>query len=159
MGASYGGYAVLTALTFTPDAFRCGVDIVGPSNLATLLEAFPPYWKTLRALFARRMGEDPELLAAHSPLPRAAAIRAPLLIGHGANDPRCPRQESDQLVATLRRNDIPVRYVVFDDEGHGFVRPANAQRFYAATEAFLAEHLGGRTEPAHPGEKIAAFLR
>jgi dipeptidyl aminopeptidase/acylaminoacyl peptidase len=110
-------------------------------------------------MFARRMGEDPELLAAHSPLHRAAAIRARLLIGHGANDPRVTRQESDQLVATMRGNGIPVRYVVFDDEGHGFARPANAQRFYAAAEAFLAEHLGGRAERAHPGEKIAPFLR
>src|SRR5438128_976839 len=149
MGSSYGGYAVLTALAFTPDACCCGVDMYGPSNLATLLEAFPPYWKTLRAMFARRMGDDPELLAAHSPLHRAAAIRAPLLIGHGANDPRCTRQESDQLVTTMRGNAIPVRYVVFDDEGHGFMRPTNALRFYAAAEAFLAEHLGGRTEPAH----------
>src|SRR5215510_10523539 len=90
MAGSYGGYAVLTALAFTPDAFCCGVDIVGPSNLVTMLASFPPYWKTLRAMFARRMGEAPELLTAHSPLPRAAAIRAPLLIGHGANDPRVP---------------------------------------------------------------------
>ena len=159
MGASYGGYAVLTALAFTPDAFCCGVDIVGPSNLVTFLQSIPPYWKTLRAMFTRRMGEDPELLAADSPLPRAAAIRAPLLIGHGANDPRVRRNESDQLVAALRGNGIAVRYVVFDDEGHGFMRPHNARRFYAAAEAFLAEHLGGRAEPAHPGEEIEPFLR
>ncbi|HKE13455.1 MAG TPA: S9 family peptidase [Kofleriaceae bacterium] len=159
MGASYGGYAVLTALAFTPDAFCCGVDIVGPSNLATMLQSVPPYWKTLRATFARRMGDDPELLAAHSPLPRAAAIRAPLLIGHGANDPRVLRQESDQLVASLRDNGIPVRYIVFDDEGHGFMRPANALRFHAEAEAFLAEHLGGRAEPRHPDEEIEPFLR
>ena len=159
MGGSYGGYAVLTALAFTPDAFCCGVDIVGPSNLATYMQSIPPYWETLRATFARRMGEDPELLTAHSPLPRAAAIRAPLLVGQGANDPRVPRHESDQLVAALRGNGIAVRYVVFDDEGHGFMRPANAQRFYAAAEAFLAEHLGGRAEPAHPGEAIEPFLR
>jgi dienelactone hydrolase len=89
----------------------------------------------------------------------AAAIRAPLLIGHGASDPRVARRESDQLVATLRGNAIAVRYVVFDDEGHGFMRPINARRFHAETEAFLAAHLGGRAEPAHPGDEIEPFLR
>ncbi len=159
VGGSYGGYAALTALAFAPDAFACGVSLVGPSNLNTLLSSIPPYWATLRATFTRRMGESEEFLAAQSPLFKADAIRAPLLIGQGANDPRVKIAESDQIVAAMRRNGQPVTYVVFEDEGHGFARPENNVRFNAALEAFLAEHLGGRAEPAHPGESIDPFLR
>ena len=159
MGASYGGYATLAALAFAPDAFACGVDIVGPSNLNTLLASIPPYWETLRATFTRRMGEDEAFLAAQSPLFKAGAIRAPLLIGQGANDPRVKIAESDQIVEAMRRNGQPVTYVVFEDEGHGFARPENNKRFNAAVEAFLRDTLGGRAEPASPDESIEAYLR
>jgi dipeptidyl aminopeptidase/acylaminoacyl peptidase len=159
MGGSYGGYATLAALAFAPDAFACGVDIVGPSNLNTLLASIPPYWETLRATFTQRMGDSEEFLASQSPLFRADAIRAPLLIGQGANDPRVKIAESDQIVAAMRRNGQPVTYVVFDDEGHGFARPQNNKRFNAAVEAFLARYLGGRTEPEGPDESIDAYLR
>ncbi|MBV8369099.1 MAG: S9 family peptidase [Candidatus Eremiobacteraeota bacterium] len=159
MGASYGGYATLAALAFAPDAFACGVDIVGPSNLNTLLASIPPYWETLRATFTRRMGEDEAFLAAQSPLFKADAIRAPLLIGQGANDPRVKIAESDQIVEAMRRNGQPVTYVVFEDEGHGFARPENNKRFNAAVEAFLRDTLGGRAEPASPDESIEAYLR
>ncbi|HEY0393727.1 MAG TPA: S9 family peptidase [Candidatus Elarobacter sp.] len=159
MGGSYGGYATLAALAFAPDAFACGVDIVGPSNLNTLLASIPPYWETLRATFTQRMGDSEEFLTAHSPLFKADAIRAPLLIGQGANDPRVKIAESDQIVAAMRRNGQPVTYVVFEDEGHGFARPENSMRFYARVESFLREHLGGRAEPPGPDESIDAFLR
>lgn len=158
MGGSYGGYAVLTALTFTPDAFTCGVDIVGPSNLNTLLSSIPPYWKPLIKIFHERMGEDPAFLDSQSPLFKAEQVRVPLLIAQGANDPRVKRQESDQIVDAMRKNGIPVTYVVFPDEGHGFAHPQNNQRFTALAEAFLAEHLGGRIEPAHPDEDYEPFL-
>ncbi len=159
MGGSYGGYATLAALAFAPEAFACGVDIVGPSNLNTLLASIPPYWETLRATFTQRMGDSEEFLASQSPLFRAGAIRAPLLIGQGANDPRVKIAESDQIVAAMRANGRPVTYVVFDDEGHGFARPQNDKRFNAAVEAFLGEYLGGRMEPAGRDEAIDAYLR
>jgi dipeptidyl aminopeptidase/acylaminoacyl peptidase len=159
VGGSYGGYAALAALAFAPDAFACGVDLVGPSNLNTLLASIPPYWETVRATFTRRMGDSQEFLTAQSPLFKADAIRAPLLIGQGANDPRVKIAESDQIVAAMRRNGQSVTYVVFDDEGHGFARPENNKRFNAALEAFLAEHLGGRAEPAHAGESIEPYSR
>ena len=159
MGGSYGGYATLAALAFAPDAFACGVDIVGPSNLNTLLASIPPYWETLRATFTQRMGDTEEFLTAQSPLTKADAIRAPLLIGQGANDPRVKIAESDQIVAAMRRNGQPVTYIVFDDEGHGFARPQNNKRFNAALEAFLARYIGGRTEPEGPDESIDAYLR
>jgi len=158
-GGSYGGYAVLSALTFTPEAFTCGVDIVGPSNLNTFLAAIPPYWKPLRSLFTKRMGEDPVFLESQSPLFRAAEIRAPLLIAHGANDPRVKQQESDQLVELVRENNVPVTYVVFENEGHGLAHPANAKRFTALAETFLGEYLGGRVEPPNADEAIEEFLR
>ncbi len=159
IGGSYGGYAVLAALTYTPHAFSCGIDIVGPSNLATLLASIPPYWEPLRATFTERMGQDDAFLHAQSPLFRAADIRVPLLIAQGANDPRVKQAESEQIIAAMRANDVPVTYVLFEDEGHGFANPANNKRFIAAAEAFLARTLGGRVEPVHPGEEIDAFLR
>jgi dipeptidyl aminopeptidase/acylaminoacyl peptidase len=159
MGGSYGGYAVLAALAFAPGTFACGIDIVGPSNLNTLIASIPAYWETLRGTFTRRMGEGETFLTEQSPLFKADAIRAPLLIGQGANDPRVKIAESDQIVAAMRKNGQPVTYVVFDDEGHGFVRPENNKRFNAAVEAFLHDHLGGRAEPADPSESIEAFLR
>ncbi len=157
-GGSYGGYAVLTALTFTPEAFTCGVDIVGPSNLNTLLSSIPPYWKPLVKVFRDRMGEDPEFLTSQSPLFKADRIRVPLLVAQGANDPRCKQQESDQIVHVLRANSIPVTYIVFPDEGHGFANPRNSKRFTALAEAFLAQQIGGRVEPRHPEEDYEPFL-
>lgn len=160
MGGSYGGYATLVGLTFTPDVFRCGVDIVGPSSIMTLLRSIPPYWAPMQAMFAKRVGDiktDEEFLNSRSPLYRVDQIRAPLLIGQGANDPRVKQAESDQIVAALRKANKTVQYVVYPDEGHGFVRPENRLHFFAITEAFLAEHLGGRYEPlgeikGHSGE-------
>jgi len=158
-GGSYGGYAVLTALAWTPDAFTCGVDIVGPSDLRTFMAAFPAYWEPMRKMVTERVGDDPEFLKAQSPLFRASSIRAPLLITQGANDPRVKQQESDQIVAALRTSGIPVHYLVFDDEGHGIAEPANLERFTALAEAFLARALGGRLEPAGPGNDADSFLQ
>lgn len=157
MGGSYGGYAVLAGVTFSPNAYVAGVDIVGPSNLNTLLQSIPPYWSTIRATFALRMGDTVEFLNSQSPLFKADQIKVPLLIGQGANDPRVNRRESDQIVAAMRKNNEPVEYIVFPDEGHGFARPENNRRFYAAVEAFLGKYLGGRVEPARPDESITAF--
>ena len=152
MGGSYGGYATLAGLAFTPEAFACGVDIVGPSNLETLLETIPPYWEPVKRQFHERMGnpETPEgkaLLQERSPLHKASAIRRPLLIGQGANDPRVKQSESDQIVSAMQGHAIPVTYVLFPDEGHGFHRPENNIAFNAIAENFLAECLGGRAEP------------
>jgi dipeptidyl aminopeptidase/acylaminoacyl peptidase len=152
MGGSYGGYATLAGVTFSPDAFACGVDIVGPSNLNTLLKTIPPYWSTLLATFHKRMGDSEAVLKEQSPLFRADQIKAPLLIGQGANDPRVNKAESDQIVAAMRKNEKPVQYYVFPDEGHGFARPANNMAFNAASEEFLAKYLGGRFEPATADE-------
>jgi len=151
LGGSYGGYATLAGLAFTPEAFACGVDIVGPSNLETLLETIPPYWEPVKRQFHDRMGnpETPEgkkLLQERSPIHKASAIRRPLLIGQGANDPRVKQAESDQIVAAMQGHNIPVTYVLFPDEGHGFHRPENNIAFNAIAENFLAECLGGRAE-------------
>ncbi len=152
MGGSYGGYATLVGLTFTPEVFACGVDIVGPSNLVTLMESFPPYWAPMKAVFQRRVG-DPATEAGHarlvarSPLSHADKICRPLLIAQGANDPRVKQAESDQIVSAMKAKGIPVAYALYPDEGHGFVRPVNRMSFHAITEQFLAAHLGGRAEP------------
>jgi dipeptidyl aminopeptidase/acylaminoacyl peptidase len=148
-GGSYGGYATLVGLTFTPDLFACGVDIVGPSNILTLLNTIPPYWKPIIQMFRTRVGDytteaGRKFLEERSPLSFVERIRRPLLIGQGANDPRVKQTESDQIVKAMLSRNIPVTYVLFPDEGHGFVRPANRLAFYAVMEAFLAEHLGGR---------------
>ncbi len=152
MGGSYGGYAALAGLTFTPEQFACGVSIVGPSNLETLLETIPPYWEPLVKQFHTRMGDPttPEglaLLKKRSPLHRASEIERPLLIGQGANDPRVKQSESDQIVAAMEQANIPVTYVLFPDEGHGFAKPTNNIAFNAVAENFLATCLGGRAEP------------
>ena len=149
MGGSYGGYATLVGLTFTPDFFAAGVDIVGPSHIRTLLETIPAYWKPVKATFELRVGslENPEYLDAISPLTRVDAIRKPLLIGQGQNDPRVKEAESQQIVSAMQQKGLPVTYVVFPDEGHGFARPENNLAFFAITEAFLAQHIGGRFEP------------
>lgn len=151
MGGSYGGYATLAGLTFTPETFACGVDIVGPSNLETLLGAIPPYWAPLVKIFHERMGdpgtaEGLALLKAASPLYKADRITKPLLIAQGANDPRVKQSESDQIVGAMKAAGVPVTYVLYPDEGHGFARPVNNIAFYAIAENFLAECLGGRAE-------------
>jgi dipeptidyl aminopeptidase/acylaminoacyl peptidase len=152
MGGSYGGYATLAGLTVTPDYFACGVDIVGPSNLRTLLKSIPPYWSTIKATFDKRMGniDDPKdeaLIRDASPLFKADRIRKPLLIGQGANDPRVNKAESEQIVDAIEKNKGSVTYVVYSDEGHGFARPENRIDFNARTEVFLSQCLGGRVEP------------
>jgi dipeptidyl aminopeptidase/acylaminoacyl peptidase len=148
-GGSYGGYAALVGAAFTPDVFRCAVDIVGPSNLKTLLETIPPYWAPLKAQLYRRVGNpetDEEFLWSRSPLSRARDIRIPLLIAQGANDPRVKQAESEQIVAALAEAGIDYEYLLFPDEGHGFAKPENRLKFYAAAERFLAKYLGGRFE-------------
>lgn len=152
MGGSYGGYATLAGLAFTPDVYACGVDIVGPSNLKTLIGAIPPYWKTMRSVFDARMGnvddpKDAELVKNASPLFKANQIKKPLLIGQGFNDPRVNHAESEQIVDAIEKNNGNVTYVVYSDEGHGFARPENTIDFNARTEAFLGQCLGGRFEP------------
>lgn len=155
MGGSYGGYATLVGLAMTPRVFACGVDIVGPSNLVTLLQTIPAYWAPAIEMFTRRVGDHrtPEgraFLRSRSPLTFADRIERPLLIAQGANDPRVRQSESDQIVQALRGRSIPVTYVVFPDEGHGFARPANSMAFTAIAEHFLAQHLGGRAESIGP---------
>src|SRR5499425_459480 len=155
-GGSYGGYAALAGVTFTPDLYRCAVDVVGPSNLKTLIETIPPYWQPQVALFHQRVGNqetDAEFLWSRSPLSRAASIKTPLLIAQGANDPRVKQAESEQIVAALREAGIDYEYMLFPDEGHGFAKPENRLRFYAAAERFLARHLGGRAEDAENAEE------
>ncbi len=152
MGGSYGGYATLAGLAFTPETFACGVDIVGPSNLETLLDTIPPYWAPLVKIFHERMGnpdseEGLALLKAASPLYKADQITKPLLIAQGANDPRVKQAESDQIVGAMKDAGIPVTYVLYPDEGHGFAKPTNNIAFFAIAENFLAECLGGRAEP------------
>lgn len=151
-GASYGGYATLVGLTFTPDVFCCGVSLVGISSLITSMESLPPYWHAVQNLFYRRYA-DPRTeegrawLWSRSPLARVDQITKPLLLGHGQNDVRCKAEESEQIVAAMRERGLPVRYFVYPDEGHGFTRPENRLSFLAMEEAFFAEHLGGACEP------------
>ena len=152
MGGSYGGYATLAGLTLTPEKFACGVDIVGPSNLFTLLQTIPPYWEAVKRQFYQRMGdpttdEGRAVLKAASPLTYVDRIKRPLLIGQGANDPRVNKRESDQIVQAMKAKNIPVTYVLFPDEGHGFARPTNNIAFSAVAENFLQPCLGGRAEP------------
>jgi dipeptidyl aminopeptidase/acylaminoacyl peptidase len=149
MGGSYGGYATLAGVTFTPDVYAAAVSIVGPSNLITLLESIPPYWEQIRKVFYERMGDPntPEgkaQLERQSPLNSAAKIKTPLLVVQGANDPRVNKRESDQIVIALRDRGFPVEYLVAPDEGHGFARPVNNMAMFAASEKFLAKYLGGR---------------
>jgi dipeptidyl aminopeptidase/acylaminoacyl peptidase len=148
-GGSYGGYAALVGATFTPDLFRCAVDIVGPSSLITLITSIPPYWKPLLSTFYERVGNpetEREFLESRSPLFFADRIRIPMLIAQGANDPRVKQAESEQFVAAMKDKGIDYEYLLFEDEGHGFARPENRLKFYAAAERFLAKYLGGRAE-------------
>lgn len=151
-GGSYGGYATLVGMTFTPDVFACGVDLVGPSNLVTFINAIPPYWKPALDLLTTRVGdhrteEGRRFLLERSPISYVDSIRKPLLIAQGANDPRVKKQESDQIVKAMQDKGIPVTYVLYPDEGHGFARPENNTSFYALMDIFLGNCLGGRTEP------------
>jgi dipeptidyl aminopeptidase/acylaminoacyl peptidase len=148
-GASYGGYATLAGLAFTPEVYAAGVSLVGPSNLITLMNSIPPYWESARRLFQERLGDatTPEgraQLERQSPLNSASKIRAPLLVIQGANDPRVKKAESEQIVVALRDRDFPVEYLLAPDEGHGFARPVNNLAAFAAAEKFLAKHIGGR---------------
>ncbi len=148
-GGSYGGYAVLAGLAFTPEVYKCGVDYVGVANLFTLLNSLPPYWESGRQMFYEMMGDpeaDKELLEEISPVFHADKIVAPLFIAQGANDPRVKKAESDQMVEALRARGVEVPYMVKADEGHGFRNEENRFDFYGAMEKFLAEHLDGRTE-------------
>jgi dipeptidyl aminopeptidase/acylaminoacyl peptidase len=152
MGGSYGGYATLVGLTFTPEQFTCGVDIVGPSNLVTLLNNIPPYWAPFFPVLKTKVGdptteEGKKFLAERSPLTKVDAIQRPLLIGQGANDPRVKQQESDQIVQAMEKKSIPVTYVLYPDEGHGFARPPNRMSFFAVSETFLSQCLGGKSLP------------
>ena len=160
MGGSYGGYATLAGLAFTPDVYACGVSIVGPSNLLTLLDSIPPYWEAARKVFHERMGdpntsEGKARLERQSPLNSAAKIKSPLLVIQGANDPRVKQAESDQIVVALRDRGFPVEYLVAPDEGHGFARPINNMASFALTEKFLARHLGGRFQEEMKPEQAA----
>jgi dipeptidyl aminopeptidase/acylaminoacyl peptidase len=151
-GGSYGGYATLVGLTFTPDVFACGVDIVGPSNLVTLLQAIPPYWESEIERLTNRVGDHRteagrKYLYSVSPISRVDQITKPLLIGQGANDPRVKEVESDSIVKAMQAKNIPVTYVLYPDEGHGFARPENRKSFNAVSEIFLAQCLGGPYEP------------
>ena len=151
-GGSYGGYSALVGLTFTPETFACAVDYVGISNILTLLETIPPYWKPWQTIWKARTGdytteEGRRVLAERSPLTHVGRIVRPLLIAHGVNDPRVKVSESEQIVAAMRERNIPVTYLSYSDEGHGFRRQENRRSFNAVAEAFLARHLGGRFEP------------
>lgn len=153
-GMSYGGYATLTALAWTPDAFCCGIDVVGPSDLTTFMASIPSYWEPMRKLLEERVGDNDDFLKSQSPLYRASAIRAPLLIAQGANDPRVKKRESDQIVDALRESGTEVEYLVYENEGHGLAHQENLHHFAGVAEMFLARHLGGRAEapPDLPGQ-------
>jgi len=158
-GGSYGGYACLAGLAFTPSLYACGVDIVGPSNIKTLLDSIPAYWGPLRNDMLLKIGDvdnDPEFNRAISPLFHIDAITAPLLIGQGANDPRVKQAEADQIAFGMAAKNVPVEYVLYPDEGHGFARPANRIDFNGRTEVFLAEHLGGRAEAFEASDEATA---
>eukprot|EP00293_Proteomonas_sulcata_P014464 CAMPEP_0184308296 /NCGR_PEP_ID=MMETSP1049-20130417/16785_1 /TAXON_ID=77928 /ORGANISM="Proteomonas sulcata, Strain CCMP704" /LENGTH=283 /DNA_ID=CAMNT_0026620949 /DNA_START=182 /DNA_END=1033 /DNA_ORIENTATION=- len=155
MGGSYGGYATLAGLAFTPSVYACGVDIVGPAHLKTLLESVPPYWAPMKKMLTLRVGnveEDDELNRALSPFYHASKIVKPLLIAQGANDPRVKKAESDQMVEAMHKVGTPVDYVLYPDEGHGFARPCNRVDFYFRAEKFLEKHCGGRCGPEEPDE-------
>jgi dipeptidyl aminopeptidase/acylaminoacyl peptidase len=148
-GGSYGGYAALVGATFTPDVFCCAVDLVGPCNLITFIQSLPAYWQPVIDMWHKRVGDpetDAEFLRSRSPIFRVDRIRIPMLIAQGANDVRVKQAESEQIVEAMKRNGIDHEYLLFEDEGHGFVKPENRLEFYAAMERFLARHLGGRYE-------------
>jgi dipeptidyl aminopeptidase/acylaminoacyl peptidase len=160
IGGSYGGYATLAGVAFTPDLYSAAVDIVGPSNLVTLLNSIPPYWESFRKVLYARVADPgtPEgraELVERSPLTAVANIRTPLLVAQGANDPRVNRREAEQIVVALRDRGFPVEYLLAPDEGHGFARPVNNMALYMAAEKFFAGHLGGRYQEGGTPEVTA----
>jgi dipeptidyl aminopeptidase/acylaminoacyl peptidase len=160
LGGSYGGYATLAGVTFTPDLYAAAVDIVGPSNLITLLDSIPPYWEAARKIFYVRMGDPTTsqgkaLLIEESPIHSADKIKTPLLVAQGANDPRVNRREAEQIVIALRDRGFPVEYILAPDEGHGFARPINNLALFMESERFLAQHLGGRYQDGGTTEEVA----
>lgn len=160
IGGSYGGYATLAGVAFTPDLYSAAVDIVGPSNLITLLDSIPPYWESIRKMFYQRMGdpstpEGKKQLMEESPLNSADKIKTPLLVAQGANDPRVNRREAEQIVIALRDRGFPVEYILAPDEGHGFARPVNNLALFMASEKFFALHLGGRYQEGGTPEEVA----
>ncbi|MEI8320549.1 MAG: S9 family peptidase [Alphaproteobacteria bacterium] len=162
LGGSYGGYATLVGMTMTPDVFVCGVDIVGMSNLETLMQSIPPYWKPIISSWYAKVGnpntpQGRKLLRERSPLYYVDNIKKPLLIFQGANDPRVKQAESDQIVKAMKQKNIPVHYVIYPDEGHGFVRPENKISFYGVTESFLGKFLGGAVEPMGDDDKKSSM--
>jgi dipeptidyl aminopeptidase/acylaminoacyl peptidase len=159
-GGSYGGYATLAGVTFTPDLYAAAVDLFGPSNLITLLDSIPPYWEPIRQMFYQRMGnpstpEGKALLVERSPLTWASKIKTPLMIAQGANDPRVNHAESEQIIVALRDRGFPVEYFLIPDEGHGFARPVNNMASIMATERFFAKYLGGRYQEGGTPEVVA----
>lgn len=148
-GGSYGGYATLAGLAFTPEVYACGVDLVGISNVGTFMKSIPPYWKPLRYEWLTRVGDaehNATLNREISPFFHTDQIRAPLLIGQGANDPRVPQPESDQMFNAMKKSGKDVTYVLYSDEGHGLLRADNRLDFYSRIDRFLSEILGGRAE-------------
>ena len=148
-GYSFGGYAALVGATFTPDVFCCAVDIVGASNLITWIKTVPHYWAAWKSILYKRVGHpetDREFLESRSPLFKVDSIKSPLLIAHGANDSRVKLAESEQIVEAMKKKGIEYEFMLFKDEGHGFAKPENKLKFYAAAEKFLARHMGGRYE-------------
>jgi dipeptidyl aminopeptidase/acylaminoacyl peptidase len=166
MGGSYGGYATLAGVAFTPDLYGAAVAIVAPSNLITLLDSIPPYWEAGRIIFYERMGnpttpEGKAQLVRQSPLTSAQKIKTPLLVVQGANDPRVKKAESEQIVIALRDRGFPVEYLLAPDEGHGFARPVNSMALWAASEKFFAKHLGGRFQEGttpEVGQRLAELV-
>lgn len=145
-GGSYGGYAALIGATFTPDVFKCAISMVGPSNLNTLIDSFPEYWKPMIAMWHKRVGQDRDFLWSRSPLSKVDDISIPILIAQGENDPRVKRSESEQIVAAMEQHGIDYEYALYENEGHGLVKPENRLDFYHRADRFLAKHLGGRAE-------------
>jgi dipeptidyl aminopeptidase/acylaminoacyl peptidase len=161
-GGSYGGYATLAGLAFTPELYACGAEECGPSNLKARFQSILSFYGPLKELFARIFGDverDEDYNRKVSPLFHVGKIRAPLLIGQGTNDPRCNIRESDQIVKAMRDRNLPMTYIVYTDEGHGFKRPKNSMDFNGRLEEFLAKHLGGRFEPLEKMEGSTAELR
>ena len=160
MGGSYGGYTTLAGVAFTPDLYAAAVDIVGPSNLITLMDSIPPYWESFRIIFHERMGnpktpEGKAQLERQSPLNSAQKIKTPLLVAQGANDPRVKKAEAEQIVIALRDRGFPVEYMLAPDEGHGFARPVNSMAMFMATEKFFAQYLDGRYQTDGTPEVVA----
>jgi dipeptidyl aminopeptidase/acylaminoacyl peptidase len=161
MGPSYGGYATLAGLTFTPDRFACGVAMFAPSNLNALIDTIPLSWSAGKVTLEKRIGDPTteagrQLLRDRSPLFKVESIDKPLLIGQGANDPRVEHEESDQIVNAMAKKGLPVTYILFPDEGHSFARPENRLAFFAAAEQFLGKCLGGRVEPIDGAMKASS---